>query len=77
VCALLGMGTEGAGGGFYRRVGVLGCRVVVMEHVTRGSMSDGGVGGCCRRRWWRWVRCKGGVGGSSAHGGGHTCGGHG
>jgi hypothetical protein len=28
---LLGMGTEGAGGGFYRRVWVLGCGVAVME----------------------------------------------
>jgi hypothetical protein len=31
VCALLGMRTEGAGGGFYRRVWVLGCGVAVME----------------------------------------------
>jgi hypothetical protein len=33
-CALLGMGTEGGGGGFYRRAVcevVLGCGVVVME----------------------------------------------
>jgi hypothetical protein len=31
-CALLGMGTEGAGGGFIGEWGgVLGCRVVVME----------------------------------------------
>lgn len=37
-----GIGTEGAGGGFYRRVGVLGCGVVVMEHVTRGNRCDGG-----------------------------------
>jgi hypothetical protein len=28
---LLGMGTEGAGGGVYRRVWVLGCGVAVME----------------------------------------------
>jgi hypothetical protein len=27
-CALLGMGTEGAGGGFIGELGVLGCRVV-------------------------------------------------
>ena len=31
------MGTEGAGGGFYRRGWVLGCGVVVMEQVLRGS----------------------------------------
>jgi hypothetical protein len=29
--ALSEMGVEGANGGFYRRAGVLGCRVVVME----------------------------------------------
>ena len=29
--ALSEMGVEGADGGFYRRAGVLGCRVVVME----------------------------------------------
>jgi hypothetical protein len=28
--------------GFYRRVGVLGCRVAVMEQVTRGSRCGGG-----------------------------------
>jgi hypothetical protein len=32
--ALIEMGIEGAGGGFYRRVGVLGCGVGVMEQVT-------------------------------------------
>jgi hypothetical protein len=71
VCfALSDMGVEGAGGGFYRRVGVLGgCGVVVMEQVTRGSRCDKGKGACCRRRW-RWVRCKGGWGSGSAHGGG-------
>jgi hypothetical protein len=35
VCfALSEMGVEGAGGGFYRRAGVLGYGVVVMEQVT-------------------------------------------
>jgi hypothetical protein len=46
VCfALSEMGVEGAGGGFYRRVWVLGCGVVVMEQVTRGSRCDKGKGG--------------------------------
>jgi hypothetical protein len=36
------MGIQGAGGRVYRRVGVLERGVVMMEHVTRGSMSDGG-----------------------------------
>jgi hypothetical protein len=36
------MGTEGAGGGFYRRVWVLGCGVVVMEQVTQGNKCNGG-----------------------------------
>jgi hypothetical protein len=31
VCALLGMGIEGASGGIYRQVGVLECRVAVRE----------------------------------------------
>jgi hypothetical protein len=30
-CALSELGVEGAGGGFYRRAGVFGCGVVVME----------------------------------------------
>jgi hypothetical protein len=30
-CALIWMGTEGAGGGIYRRAEVSGCGVVVME----------------------------------------------
>jgi hypothetical protein len=35
VCfALSEMGVEGAGGGFYRQVGVLGCGVAMMEQVT-------------------------------------------
>jgi hypothetical protein len=67
VCfALSEMGVEGAGGGFYRRAGVLGgCGVVVMEQVTRGSRRDmgrgpvaGDDGGGCA--------AKGGVGGGSA-----------
>jgi hypothetical protein len=31
-------------GKFYRRVGVLGCGVAVMESVTQGSRCDGGGG---------------------------------
>jgi hypothetical protein len=51
VCfALSEMGVEGAGGGFYSRVVVFGCGVVVMERVPRGSRLDGGEGAwCCRR----------------------------
>ena len=51
VCfALSEMGVEGAGGGFYRRVWVLGCGVVVMEQVLRGSECDKGRGAWgCRR----------------------------
>jgi hypothetical protein len=46
VCfALSEMGVEGAGGGTYRQVGVLGCGVAVMEQVTRGSRCDKGKGG--------------------------------
>jgi hypothetical protein len=68
------MRVEGAGGGFYRRVGVLECGVVVMEQVTRGSKRDMGrgadvaVGGCATKGKW---------GGGGAHGGGHACRGHG
>jgi hypothetical protein len=39
------MGTEGAGGGIYRRAAcevVLGCGVVMMEQVTQGNKCDGG-----------------------------------
>jgi hypothetical protein len=75
--ALSGMGVEGAGGGFYRRVGVLGCGVVVMEQVTQGNKCDGGGdgvaggngGGCAAKggvgRWWcawRRARVRGGTG---------------
>jgi hypothetical protein len=54
VCALLGMGTEGASGEFYRRATLMvvlgGCGVVVMEQVPRGSRRDMGRGAwCCRR----------------------------
>jgi hypothetical protein len=70
------MGVEGAGGGFYRRAGVLGgrgCGVVVMEQVTRGSRCDmgrgdgvaggDGGGGCAAKgKWVAVVRYKGGVG---------------
>jgi hypothetical protein len=45
VCfALSVMGVAGADGGFYRRVGVLGCGVAMMEQVTRGSKHDKGRG---------------------------------
>jgi hypothetical protein len=71
------MGTDGAGGGFYRRGAcevVLGCGVVVMEQVPRDSRRDKGkgagvAGGECA--------AKGAWGGGSAHGGGHACGGTG
>jgi hypothetical protein len=66
------MGTEGAGGGFHRRVWVLGCGVAVMELVTRGSRCDkwkGGllpmtmaVGALQKGAWVAVVHCKGGVG---------------
>jgi hypothetical protein len=70
-------------GGFYRRVGVLGCGVVVMEQVTQGNKCDGGgvllavmvVGALQRGCGGAVVRCKGGMGGGGAHGGGHACGG--
>jgi hypothetical protein len=48
--------------GFYRRVGVFGCRVVVMEQVPRGSKHDkgrrdgvaggDGDGGCAAKGVW-------------------------
>jgi hypothetical protein len=44
VFALCEMGVEGAGGGFYRRAGVFGCGVMVMELVLRGSGCDKGGG---------------------------------
>jgi hypothetical protein len=68
------MGTEGAGGGVYRRaaceVVLRGCGVVVMEQVLRGSRCDkdkgaiaggDGGGGCAAKGVW---------GGGSLHGGG-------
>jgi hypothetical protein len=80
-------------GEFYRRAiceVVLGCEVAVMEHVTRGSGCDGGEGGLVLPAMMAAVgalqrgcgavvvRCKGGVWcGGVAHGGGHTCRGHG
>jgi hypothetical protein len=45
VCALHGMRTEGAGGGFIGERHARwcsGCEVVMMEQVTRGSRCDGG-----------------------------------
>jgi hypothetical protein len=87
VCfALSEMGVERVGVGFYRRVGVLGCGVAVMEQVTRGSRcdrgegglgvaGDDGGGGCAAKGVWG--------GGSALQGGvgwwleaGHACGGH-
>jgi hypothetical protein len=73
VCfALSEMGVEGAGGGFYRRVLVFGCEVVVMEQVLRGSGcdkgrdgvagDDGGSGCAAKGAWVAVVRCKRGVG---------------
>jgi hypothetical protein len=70
VCfALSEMGVEGAGGGIYRRVGVLGgCGVVLMEQVTRGSKCNKGkgsllpttmaVGALQKGAWVAVVRCK-------------------
>uniref|UniRef100_A0A804PUX5 Uncharacterized protein n=1 Tax=Zea mays TaxID=4577 RepID=A0A804PUX5_MAIZE len=40
--ALSELGVEGASGGVYRRVGVLGRVVVMMEQVTQGNKCDGG-----------------------------------
>jgi hypothetical protein len=77
VCfALSEMGVEGAGGGFYRRVVVFGCGVVMMEQVLCGSGCDKGKGGLLpatmvvgvlqKAAWVVVVRCKGGMGGGSA-----------
>jgi hypothetical protein len=62
--------------GFYRRVGVFGCRVVVMDQVTRGCRCDRG-GGVAGGNGGGGCAAKGVCGGGSAHGGGHTCGKHG
>jgi hypothetical protein len=74
VFALCKMGVEGAGGGVYRRAGVLGCGVAVMEQVLRGSgcdkgrglgvAGDDGGGGCAAKGAWGGgsVLQKGGVG---------------
>jgi hypothetical protein len=69
--ALSEVGIEGTGGGIYRRVGVLGCGVVVMEQVTQGNKCDGGgmvllavmvaVGALQRGGGGAVVRCKKGV----------------
>jgi hypothetical protein len=59
-----------------------------MEQVTRGSRRDKGEGGMLpatmavvgalqKGACVAVVRCKGGMGGGSAHGGGHTWRGHG
>jgi hypothetical protein len=58
---------------FYRRAGVLGCGMAVMEQVTQGSRYDGGgmvllavmVVGALQRGW----------GGGGVHRGEHACGG--
>jgi hypothetical protein len=83
------MATEGAGGGFYRRVWVLGCGVAVMEYVTRGNKCDKGKGGLVLPAMMAAVGAlqwgvgggsalqRGVWGGGSAHGGGHACEGHG
>jgi hypothetical protein len=80
VCfALSEIGVEGAGGGFYRRAGVL-------EGVRSGSDGAGdtrqqvrqGEGGPVAGDDGGGCAAKGGVGGGGgAHGGGHACGGHG
>jgi hypothetical protein len=71
--------------GFYRRVGVLECGVVVMEQVTRGSRCDKGRGPVTDDDGGDGCTAKGAWGGGSAlqrgaWGGcmevGHTCGGH-
>jgi hypothetical protein len=74
------MGVEVAGGGIYRRATlmvVLGCGVVVMDQMKRGSrrdmgrgpvVGDNGGGGCAAKGVW---------GASSVHGGGLACEGHG
>ena len=80
VCfALSEMGVEGAGGGgLYRRALVFGCGVVVIEYVLRGNRCDGGEGGLVPAMMAAvGALQRGGVGGGSAHGGGHACGGHG
>jgi hypothetical protein len=52
--------------GFYRRAA---CKVVLEVRsggdgagATRRKTRQGEGEACCRRQWWRWVRCKGGVG---------------
>jgi hypothetical protein len=40
------------------------------------ASDDGGSGCAAKGAWVAVVRCKGGVGGGSAHGGGHACEGH-
>jgi hypothetical protein len=82
VCfALSVMGVEGAGGGIYRRAiceVVLGCGVGVMEQVTRGSRCNKGKGRTVLPAMMAAVGAlQRGVGGGSAHGGGHACEGHG
>jgi hypothetical protein len=68
--------------------GARGCGVVVMEQVPHGSRrdkgegdgvaGDDGDGGCAAKGKWGGggVLQRGAWGGGSAHGGGHTCGGH-
>jgi hypothetical protein len=54
--ALSKMGVEGAGGGFYRRAGVLRGGGVVLLPATMA------VGALQKGAWVAVVRCKGGVG---------------
>jgi hypothetical protein len=65
-------------------VGVLGCRVVVMEQVTQGNKCDGGgivllavmvVGALQKGAWGGGGALQGGVGRWLEAG--HACGGHG
>jgi hypothetical protein len=54
-----------------------GCGVVVMEQVTRGSRCDKGKGRTVLPAMMAAVGAlQRGVGGGSAHGGGHACVGH-
>jgi hypothetical protein len=66
---------------FYRRAVcevVLGCGVVVMEQVPRGSGCDGGERGLVLPATMAvGALQKGKWGGGGAHGGGHACRGHG
>jgi hypothetical protein len=81
VCALLGMGVEGACGGVIGERHARWCfrvwsggdgagtmRQQVRQGEGAGVAGDDDGGGCAAKGKW---------GGGSAHGGGHVCGGHG